>query len=280
MVVQAEVGDQPDMSVLVDDLGRVSSRSGGGGLVRDVVDTVVMIYLAIVVHHGCLVSLAGETKFLQMAFLLTVSADSVGVPDCGGGACLVVAVIVLAIVLEVHEGLIVGTNDSNLVQLLVGQAVPDDFSGLLGLKFGLDGGDTVEPFVVVLDGLQVAGGLDAINEGILGGFKDLIADAILQACQEELVLDKFEGVSDAFRFGFLDGLGGGSDGSHDGRLVVCEAFVGHLDAVGVVVDGLIRLFVEVSEVGASCFSRILGLISLKEFSLDDIPVIGVDSIFG
>ncbi len=80
---------------------------------------------------------------------------------------------------------------------MVSQVVPKDLSGLFVLNVGLDGGNVVEPLVVVLDGLQVASELDALGEGVLGGFEDLVVDAVLQSGQEELVLDEFEGIGDA-----------------------------------------------------------------------------------
>jgi hypothetical protein len=149
MVIRAEVGDQPDVSFLVGDLGRVSSSSGSW-LVRDIVDAVVLIDLAIGVHHGHFVSLMGETILLQMVFLFAVSADDVEVPDRGGGGGGASLVAGLAIVLEVGEGHVVVANDSDLVELLVRQVVPDDLPGFLILKFGLDGSDAGEPLVVIL----------------------------------------------------------------------------------------------------------------------------------
>ncbi len=95
------------------------------------------------------------------------------------------------------------------------------------------------------------------------------------------MLDEFEGVSDTFSFNFV--LGGSSgdgvaNGSHGGWLLVCEAFVGHLDAVGVVIDALFRLLGQVGEVGAGCLGRIFWLVSFKKFGLDGVPVVGGDSI--
>ncbi len=104
----------------------------------------------------------------------------------------------------------------------------------------LDGVDTVEPFVVVLDGLQIASDLDALGEVGLCGFKDLVADAVVQAGQKKLMLDEFEGVVDSFSFIVSRSTsGGGSDGSHGGGLCICKALVSHLDAVGVIIDRLI-----------------------------------------
>ncbi len=68
-----------------------------------------------------------------------------------------------------------------------------------------------------------------------------------------VVLDVFDGVGDAFSFGLLDGGGSGSDNCHGGGLLVRESLVSHLDMVHVVIDGFIRLLVEVGKVGASHF---------------------------
>ncbi len=95
MVIRAEVGDRPDVSVLVGDLGGVSSSSSSG-LVRDIVDAVVVVDLAIGIHYGRFVSFMGETILLQMAFLFAVSADDIGVPDRGkGGSNLVAGLVVV-----------------------------------------------------------------------------------------------------------------------------------------------------------------------------------------
>ncbi len=96
------------------------------------------------------------------------------------------------------------------------------------------------------------------------------------------MLDEFEGVSDTFSFNFV--LGGPSgdgvaNGSHGGGLLVCETFVGHLDAVGVVIDAFLRFLGQVGEVGAGCLGRIFWLISFKKFGLDGVPVVGGDAIF-
>ncbi len=59
--------------------------------------------------------------------------------------------------------------------------------------------------MVILDGLQVAGCLHALVEGGFLGLQDLVTDAILKPSEEELMLDKFEGIRDAFGFSFGDG---------------------------------------------------------------------------
>jgi hypothetical protein len=107
----------------------------------------------------------------------------------------------------------------------------------------------VQLFVIVLDGFQVVNCLHAFIEGCFSGLQDLVTDAVLEASLEELMLNELEGIHNAFHFSFLDSGSCCSDSSHCGRLVVSEMLVGHLDAVGVVVDGLVRLLVEVCEVG-------------------------------
>ncbi len=97
------------------------------------------------------------------------------------------------------------------------------------------------------------------------------------------MFDEFEGVRDSFSFNLgLGGSGGDSvaDCGHGGGLLVREAFVGHLDLVGIVIDAFFRLLVQVGEVGAGCLGRIFWLISFKEFGLDGVPIVGVNSIFG
>ncbi len=92
-----------------------------------------------------------------------------------------------------------------MLDLLLGQFFADELSGFFWLQFGLDGGNLVEPFVVVLNGLQVAGHFGALIEGGFFGLQNLIAEAILKSGKKQLVLDEFEGIRDAFGFGFGDG---------------------------------------------------------------------------
>ncbi len=61
-----------------------------GDVVDAVVLALVLIGLAVGVHHGGLVSFAGETIFLEVALLLTVSANGVGVPQGGGGGVVAI----------------------------------------------------------------------------------------------------------------------------------------------------------------------------------------------
>ncbi len=96
--------------------------------------------------------------------------------------------------------------------------------------------------MIILNHLEVASDFDAFSKSILGGFQNLVTDAVLQAGQKELVLNKFEGVRNAF--GFDLGLGSSdsnstSDSSHSNGFLIRETFVGHLNPIGVVVDGLL-----------------------------------------
>jgi hypothetical protein len=54
MVIGAEIGNRPDVSILVGNL----SGAGSSGLVSDVVDAVVLIGFAIGIDHGAIVSLS------------------------------------------------------------------------------------------------------------------------------------------------------------------------------------------------------------------------------
>ncbi len=179
MVIRAEVGDRPNEGVLLAGLGSglSSSSSSSSRLLGDIVDAIVLVLvlvrLAIGVHHGGLVPLTGKAVLLQMTFLLAVSAGSVRVSNGGGGAGLV-AIVASAIDLGSEV-----TNDHTLVELLVRQIFPDDLLGPLLLQLLFDCIDVVEPLMVILDGLQVAGNLDTFSERILGSLKHLVADAIL-----------------------------------------------------------------------------------------------------
>jgi hypothetical protein len=125
------------VSILVGDLG----RAGGSRLVGDVVDAVVLIGFANGINHGSVVSLAGETLFLQVPLLVAVPADDVWVPGAAGAGLDVV--VSWAVVFLRRKAVIASLDDGNLFNLLVGQVLSDDFSGILRLKFGLDRVDPV-----------------------------------------------------------------------------------------------------------------------------------------
>ena len=197
-------------------------------LVGHVVDVVGFVQFAVGVGHGSVVSLMGETLFLQLSLFVAIPADDVGVP---GVAVAGLSVVVgRAIVLLGQKPVAVSLG----LDFLLSEIFPDDFASFF--KVGLNSGDLVQPFVVVLDSLQVAGCLHAFIEGSFLGLQDLVADAILKPSKEELMLDKVEDIGDAFGFSFLNSRSDCSDSSHGSGLVVSEVLVGHLDPVGVVID--------------------------------------------
>ncbi len=109
--------------------------------------------------------------------------------------------------------------------------------------------------MIVLNHLEVASNFDAFSESILGSFQNLVTDAVLQAGQKELVLNKFEGIRNAFGFDLGPGSSGSnssSNSSHGSGFLIHKMFVGHLDVISVVVDGLLRLL---GQVGKICTSR-------------------------
>ncbi len=271
-MVGGEVGNRPNMGVLVDNL-----RLAGSRLVGDIVDTVGLVGFAIGVNHGSIVSLARKTFFLQVSILVPVPADDVGVPGTvGTGLAIVAGRVVVPLW---REAVVAGSDGGDRFDLLLCQILPDDLLGFIWWKFCFDNGNPVRHFVVILDGLQVASCLHAFTEGCFCGLQDLVADAVLEASQEELMPDNFEGVRNTFSFGFLDSKSCRSGGSHGGRLVVSETLIGYLVTVGVIMDGLVHLLGEVREVGASGFGQVLGFVALQEFSFDNVPVVHIDSIF-
>ncbi len=132
----------------------------------DIVDAVVLVLvlvgLAIGVNHGSFVSLSGEAVLLEVALFLAVPAGGVRVSHGVGGASLVVAAVAVAAVVSVLGV----TDDSKLSQLIIGQIVPNDLLSSFFFQLLLDGVDTIEPFVIILDSLQVAGNLDGIGESV------------------------------------------------------------------------------------------------------------------
>jgi hypothetical protein len=232
-------------------------------LLGDVVDTVVLVLvlvgLAVGVNNGSLVPLTGQAVLLEMTLFLAVSAGGVRVSHGGGGVGLVVAAVAVVVVV-----LILGvTDDSKLGQLVVRQVVSNDLLGSFFFQLLLDGVDTIEPFVIILDGLQIASDLDALGESVLGSPKYFVTDSILETGQEELMLYEFKSIRDTFSFDVSGGSSnGGSDDSHGSRLFVCETLVGHLHTVLVVVDGLLRFLIQIGEVSAGCHCRIFWFIGL------------------
>jgi hypothetical protein len=190
MVVRVEVGDRPDEGILVD--GFRLMRVAIGGLVDHIVDLVGLLRLAIGIHHGGISSPAREAFFLTVPLFVAVPADDVGV---GGSAVAGLAIVTSrAEVVPGLESAIAGPKCSDLLDFLLRQFLPDDFPGFFWLQFGLDGGNLVEPLVIVLNGLQVAGHFHALIEGGFFGLQDFVAKAILESGKKQLVLDELESV--------------------------------------------------------------------------------------
>ena len=221
MMIRAEVSERTYEGIFVSGVGSGASSSGSWGgssrtLVGDVVDAVVLVWLAVGVNHGGFVSLTGETIFLQVPLFLAISASGVGVPQDGVGAGLVVAVG--AFLLEAER--------SDLAKLFIIVGIPDDFFGHILANFMLDSADFVQPLLVVQNGLQVAGGLDAFCVGGLLHLEHLIAKAVFESGEKKLVLDKQEGVSDSFGFYLgLSGSGGDEHAQQPERLASCPSGV-------------------------------------------------------
>ncbi len=78
--------------------------------------------------------------------------------------------------------------------------------------------------MIILNCLEVASDFDAFCKSIFGSFQNFVADAVLQAGQKELVLDKFEGIRNTFCFDLGLGSSGSdsiSDSSHGGGFLIC-----------------------------------------------------------
>ncbi len=117
--------------------------------------------------------------YFFVPLFVTISADDIGVS--WGVVTGLPVVAGRAGVVPGLEAAIAGAERSNLFDLLLSQFLPDDLPGFFWLQFGLDGSDLVEPLVVILDGLQVAGHLHALVEGVLLGLQDLVAETVLES---------------------------------------------------------------------------------------------------
>jgi hypothetical protein len=167
---------------------------GSGGLVSDVVDAVVLLVrLTVGVNHGGLVAFPGEAIFMQVSFLFAVPAFGVRIAELRGTIVVTLVVTVVIVVTIIVVSVVSPkANCSELSELIVRQIVPDDFFRSFFFHVALDGVDLVKPFMIILDCLKFASDLHTFSEGVLGSFQDLVADAVLEASQKELMLDKFE----------------------------------------------------------------------------------------
>ncbi len=96
--------------------------SGGGRLISDIVDAVVLLVrLTIGADHWSLISFAGVTIFLEMTFLFAVPALSVWVVKRGRAivAALVVAVVTI-VAIAVVIAISAEANCGELSELVIG----------------------------------------------------------------------------------------------------------------------------------------------------------------
>ena len=276
MVIRAQIGNSPDVGLLILGLGLFS----GVLLLGHVVDA-TLIFLPVGVDHGSSVASARVTFSLHMPLFLTVAAYYVGVTgpiaaDRGGvhgGAVAAVGVLVM--------GRVVFMDSGNLFNLVEADVVPGNVGSLRRGEAGLDSGDPLSSSVVVVNGLQLTGQLHAFLESILSSLDNLVTDRVLEAGQEELVFEKESHVFDALGLNLsLSGSGGygASNSGHGGGLVVHEADVGNLDPAAEVVHRLVGHLFEVGEVGANRLGRILWFVRFQEFFLNLVPVIEVNRV--
>ena len=94
---------------------------GGGGLVSDVVDLVVLLVRLIIgIYHGGLVAFPGETILLQMSLLLAVPAFGVRIAELRGTVVVTLVVAVVIVVTIVVVSVISSkTNCGELRELVV-----------------------------------------------------------------------------------------------------------------------------------------------------------------
>jgi hypothetical protein len=227
MVIRAQIGNSPNVGLFVLGLRLVSSVILLGHVVE-----AALVFLPVGVNHGSSISSAGVTLSLHVPLFLTIAAYYVGVAgsiaaDRGGvhsGAGVAAGVLV--------AGRVIPADSSDLVNFLHANVVPGDIGGLGRGQAGFDGSDPLRSPMVVVDGLQFTGQLHAFLEAGFSSFYNLIADRILEAGQEELMLDEEGHVLDAlgFNFGLCSSSRNSSpDGGHGGGLVVHKAVVGNLD---------------------------------------------------
>ncbi len=72
MVIQAEVGDRPDVGILVDNFLLAGIA---GGLVSHIVDMIGFLPLTIGINHRSIIPLTREEFFLQVSLFVAVPAD-------------------------------------------------------------------------------------------------------------------------------------------------------------------------------------------------------------
>jgi hypothetical protein len=220
MVIRAQIGNSPNVGLLVLGLRLIS----GVLLLGHVVDA-ALIFLPVGINHGSSISSTGVTLSLHVPLFLAVATYYVGVTGPiaadrgsvhGGGG---VAAGVLG------AGRIVSADSGDPVDFLHANVIPGNVGGLGRGQTGLDSGNFLGSSVIIVNGLQLVGQLHAVLKGVLTGLYDLVADGILDASQEELVLEEEGHVLDALGLGLVHGGASQTDGGHGGGFVIHEAVV-------------------------------------------------------
>jgi hypothetical protein len=274
MVIGAQIGDGPNVSVLV---LLVQLLFNFFIFFSNVVDT-RLVPLAVSVDHRSSIMSTRVVLSLHVALFLTVATHDVGIAgaiaaDRGGvdsrgtsrGG------------VEIARRLLTA-DGCNLLNFFIGELIPENSVGLIGLQSRFDRSNFLRSFAVILDGLNFPRELHALHECSLAGLKDLVADGVLDSGQEQLVLEEEGHVINALSLGLVDGGAGKSDDSHGGGLVVYEAVIGNLYPAAVVVHRFFRVLLKVSEVGANGLGGVLGLESVQKLLFDVVPDGKVDIV--
>ncbi len=124
MVVGAQVGNGPHVSFFVFLLGLF--------VLGHIVDPVVVIGLAVGIHHWSFVSLTGATFLLHVPFLLTSATHDVGIPRPIGAALIGPREGPLGL-----KPVVSSSNCGHLLNFFFSETFPSNGIGLLRLEFGL-----------------------------------------------------------------------------------------------------------------------------------------------
>jgi hypothetical protein len=115
------------------------------------------------------VSLVPEAFLLEVSLFNTVEANDIQVP---GATIFDLAIVVSGAVgvLLWQVTIVAGMVSGHLFKIPLSEVVPDDVVDLIWLELSFDRGDLLPPFMVVLDGFQLSGQLQALRECVFLGF--------------------------------------------------------------------------------------------------------------
>jgi hypothetical protein len=154
MVVQAEVGNSPHLGIFVV-LVRVVVLLG------HIFDAVVLVGLALGIHHWSVVTAVGVALLLHVALFLAVAAREVGVPGAIGTALASWTSVVPFGWKPVVPS--PNSSHSSSPHLLLSEVFPCNGAGILRLEFGLYCCNSLGSFMIELDCLQFSGKLQALS---------------------------------------------------------------------------------------------------------------------